>query len=85
MITTIRRQVIKRCPFRPEWDIGDLTVVIGGPAPELHELGQRIDALCADPISHEDFTAAVAGLIPDATVTTNWRTGPWAVEVSETQ
>ena len=60
---TIRRPVIKRCPFKDELDAGELTIVIGGPAPELHALGSRVDEIAGKPVSHEDFTVAVAELI----------------------
>jgi hypothetical protein len=86
MTVILRRPVIKRCPFRPETDAGTLTITLpGGPVPELHSLDDRIDALCADPISHEEFTAFVAAVLPaDAVVTTKWNTGAWDVEVTET-
>jgi len=81
---TLRRPVIKRCPFVPETDAGTLTIVIPGEAPEIHNLDKVIDQLCAAPISHEDFTAAVADLLPaGAKVTTTWQTGSWDVEVTE--
>ena len=81
---TITRQVIKPCPFKNEMDAGELVVVIPGDAPELHQLGRTVDGLCGEAVSHEDFTRAVAGLMPaGSTVTTRWRTGPWSVEVHE--
>jgi len=83
MITTLKRQVIKRCPFKNEMDAGELTIVIDGPAPELHALGGQVDEIAAKPVSHEDFTVAVAELVPGCAVLTTWRTGPWSVEVRE--
>lgn len=84
MITTIRRPVIKRCPYKDETDAGELVITIPGEAPELHALGEAIDKIAAEPVSHEEFTLAVAGLLPDGcTVTTMWHTGPWSVEVTE--
>ena len=83
MITTLKRQVIKRCPFKNEMDAGELTIAIDGPAPELHALGGQVDEIAAKPVSHEDFTVAVAELVPGCAVLTTWRTGPWSVEVRE--
>lgn len=84
MITTISRQVIKRCPFKDEMDAGELVITIGGDAPELHKLGREVDGLCVEPVSHEDFTRAVLALLPEGSaVTTRWHTGPWSVEVNE--
>lgn len=81
---TIRRPVIKQCPFKKETDTGELIITLPGDAPELHELGRDIDALCAAPVTHEDFTRAVLLLLPDGChVTTHWHTGTWTVEVSE--
>jgi len=82
---TMRRPVIKRCPFKEELDAGDLTIIILGPAPELHELDQGIEVICATPVSHEDFTSRVLALLPvpgKAQVTTTWHTGTWNVEVN---
>lgn len=82
MITTLRRPVIKRCPFRDEIDAGELVITLRGPAPELHQLAEQIDRLAAAPISHEDFTEQVAILLPmGSRLETTWRTGPWSVEV----
>lgn len=83
MITTIRRPVIKRCPFVGETDAGELVITFPGEAPELHNLAGQVDALCAEPISHEEFTASVAAMVPDAHVVTTWSTGPWSVEVRQ--
>ena len=81
---TMRRPLLKHCPYREETDAGELTVVLPADAPELHDLGRQIDALCGQPVTHEDFTRAVLGLLPEgATVTTRWHTGPWDVEVTE--
>ena len=82
--TTIRRPVIKQCPFKDETDAGELVITFAGDAPELHGLAAKVDALNAEPVSHEDFTAAVAALVPDARVVTTWNTGPWSVEVQVT-
>lgn len=81
---TLRRPVIKRCPYRDEIDAGELEITIhAGDAPELHALAARVDGLCGDPVSHEDFTRAVSALVPEtATVTTRWSTGPWEVTVT---
>jgi hypothetical protein len=80
----LRRPVLKRCPYKDEADAGELVIVLPGDAPELHNLGDVIDQICAKPVSHEDFTRAVADLFPDgAQVTTTWHTGPWDVEVTE--
>lgn len=83
MNVTLRRQVVKTCPFKNETDVGELVITIDADeAPELHELGARIDALTTEPITHEDFTREVAALVPEGSeVVTTWSTGPWAVEV----
>ena len=78
----LRRTVIKRCPFRDETDTGELVVTLPGDAPELHNLAEQVDQLCAEPVTHEDFTRGVADLLGgEAAITTRWRTGPWDVEV----
>jgi hypothetical protein len=83
LTTTLRRQVVKRCPYKDEIDIGELVITVPGPAPELHDLANAIDALTTDPISHEQFTAELADLLPGGSqVTTTWHTGPWDVEVT---
>lgn len=83
MITSIRRQVVKRCPYKDETDVGELVITIPGEAPELHGLAEAIDGATADPVSHEVFTARVAVMVPPGSqVTTTWHTGPWDVEVS---
>jgi hypothetical protein len=84
MKTTITRPVIKRCPFRDETDAGTLTIIIPGEAPELHDLAGKVDALCAEEITHEEFTQALAAAVPGAEVVTTWHTGPWDVEVQAT-
>lgn len=84
VITRLRREVIKPCPFKEEMDAGELIIAIPGDAPELHKLGREVDGLCVSPISHEDFTRSVLALLPEGcSVTTRWHTGPWSVEVSE--
>ncbi len=84
MRVIIRRQVVKRCPYRDELDAGELTVTVDGEAPELHALGAQVDAIVSEPVSHEDFTRSVAALLPPGSrVVTTWRTGPWSVEVRE--
>jgi hypothetical protein len=83
VITIIRRPVIKRCPFKDETDAGELVITFDGAAPELHDLAAQVDKLAAEPVSHEDFTSAVAALVPGAHVATTWSTGPWSVEVTE--
>ena len=44
MKTTIRRPVIKQCPYRLETDAGELVIVFDGAAPELPVAGRRVDA-----------------------------------------
>jgi len=84
MRTTIRRPVIKLCPFKDETDAGELIIMFPGEAPELHALAAKVDALAAGPVSHEDFTSAVAALLPAGSqVATTWNTGPWSVRVEE--
>jgi hypothetical protein len=86
MVTvTLRRTVIKQCPYRDETDTGELVIVLDGDAPELHDLAIKADALCAEPITHEQFTERLAAILPaGARITTNWTTGPWAVQVEAT-
>ena len=81
---TLRTPVLKRCPFKDEADAGELVITLPGDAPELHRLGDKIEELCRRPVTHEDFTRDVLGLLPEgAQVTTRWRTGRWSAEVSE--
>ena len=81
---TVTRPVLKRCPFKDEQDAGELAIVLPENAPELHALAEAIDALCHEPVTHEDFTRSVRDLLPPgAHVTTRWHTGPWSVEVTE--
>ena len=84
MITTLRRQVIKQCPYKDETDAGELVITIPGEAPELHDLAARVDAAAAGRVSHEEFTRKVTALCPPGSqVTTTWHTGPWRAEVRE--
>jgi hypothetical protein len=88
MITTLRRPVIKRCPYKDETDAGELVIVISGElgeeVPELHALAQLIDTAAAEPVSHENFTQLVCEMLPPGSVvTTRWHTGPWDVECRE--
>lgn len=83
MITTIRCPIVKQCPYYRETDRGELTITFQGPAPELHELAGDVDEIAREPISHEQFTAAVAALVPGAEVVTRWETVPWQVQVTE--
>lgn len=83
MNTTIRRPVIKRCPFKDETDAGELVITFAGAAPELHDLGKLVDSLAAQEISHENFTSQLSAMLPPgASVVTTWHTGPWDVEVT---
>jgi hypothetical protein len=92
--TTIRRTVAKACPFRGEIDTGIVEITFAGDAPELHDLAAAVDEITSsgdgDPaglarISHEEFTRAVARLVPGAQVTTRWETGGWQVEARSAQ
>jgi hypothetical protein len=81
---TVRRPVVKRCPYKDEADAGELTITFPKNAPELHRLAAWVDSLCGDPITHEEFTRTVADhLGTDVLVITTWHTGPWSVEVRE--
>jgi hypothetical protein len=83
MMTIVRRSISKTCPYKNELDEGELEITFyGDEAPELHDLAARIDELCVTPISHERFTAAVISLVPEAEVSTSWKTGPWLVTVT---
>jgi hypothetical protein len=82
---TVRRLMAKRCPYVDETDVGTLTITAARDAPELHTLAAEIDKIAAEPISHEDFTRAVANRLPaGARVLWETRTGAWDVEVRET-
>jgi len=82
--TILRTAVVKQCPYKPETDHGEVVITLAGPAPELHAFGAQIDGLSAEPISHEDYTAGIAALLPaGGTVTTRWHTGRWSVEVQD--
>lgn len=82
MITTLRRAVVKQCPFKDETDRGELVITIPGEAPELHALAASVDGFANIRISHEDFTAGVAALLPAGSeAVSTWTTGPWSVEV----
>lgn len=76
--------VVKRCPFMDELDAGEVAVTLPGDAPELHNLAGKIRELCAEPVTHEQFTRGVLDLLGgEALVVTRWHTGPWEVEVRE--
>ena len=80
---TLRMTVIKQCPFRDETDTGELIITLPGDAPELHNLAEQVGKLCAEPVTHEDFTRSVRDLLNgEATIVTRWHTGPWDVEVT---
>lgn len=81
-LITITRRVHKLCPFVDEADPGRLVIVVTGDAPELHDLGRKVDAIGEGiRISHEDYTSAVAALIPGCGAVTFWQTGGWSVRV----
>ena len=83
MITRFWRLVVKQCPYKPETDFGELAITTDGPVPDLHALAEAIGAITARPVSHEDFTTAVAALLPGGPrVATTWHTAGWAVEVA---
>ena len=79
---TLSWPVTKKCPFRDELDAGELVITVAEDAPELHDLAGAIFRLLADPVTHEDFTRSVAGLLPPGSeVVTTWSTGPFHVTV----
>lgn len=81
---TIRMPVIKPCPFADEMDAGEVEITLPGDAPELHSLAKKVYGLCADPVTHEQFTRAILDLLGgEGLVVARWRTGPWVVEVRE--
>jgi len=83
MITTSRRPVIKQCPYKAETDFGELVITTAGRPPRLPALDAAIAAITARPVSHEDFTADVAALLPaGARAASTWHTAGWAVEVT---
>jgi hypothetical protein len=74
--------VTKKCPFRDELDAGELVITLAEDAPELHDLAGAIFGLLATPVTHEDFTRAVADMLPPGSeVVTTWNTGPFGVTV----
>lgn len=84
MRVRLKRQVVKRCPYRDEIDRGTLVIMWADAdaAPELHALAQQVDACGSEPTTHEEWTARIAALVPDATVESHWHTGPWRVTCS---
>ena len=81
---TVTMPILKRCPFVDELDAGHLAITFGEDAPELHNLAAQVRKLCAEPITHEDFTRSVADMFGGgALVVTTWHTGPWDVECRE--
>ena len=63
---------------------GELAITSPEDAPELHNLAEQIDKLCAEPVTHEEFTRAVLDILGgEGLVVTRWHTGPWSVEVRE--
>lgn len=83
MKTVIRRPITKTCPYKNEPDHGELVITFDGEAPELHDLGARVDSLIEQPISHEEFTSYVRSYAEEAfEVRSTWQTGGWAVEVT---
>lgn len=80
----ITRSVTKVCPHKGETDFGSLTLSFAENAPELHDLGRQIDCLALyERLTHEDYTRAIAELVPDASIETKWFTGGWHCEVTE--
>jgi hypothetical protein len=81
---TITMPVLKPCPFVGELDAGELAITFPGDAPELHNLAAQVQKLCAEPVTHEDFTRGVLDMLGgEGLVVTRWHTGPWSVEVRE--
>lgn len=81
---TITMPVIKLCPCKDEIDAGELAITRPDDSPELHNLAWDVYKLCAEPVTHEDFTRRVLALVPrPALVVTRWQTGPWSVECRE--
>jgi hypothetical protein len=81
---TIRTAVLKDCPHKDERDHGQLAISLPFDAPELHVLGEQVEALCKEPVTHEDFTRAVLAILPaGASVATSWKTGRWDIECTE--
>ena len=81
---TVTMPVLKQCPFKDELDAGELAVTFPEDAPELHNLAAQVLKLCAEPVTHEDFTRGVLDMLGgEGLVVTRWHTGPWDVEVWE--
>ena len=78
---TVTMPVLKRCPFVDETRRGPTGHHVREDAPELHNLAAQVQKLCAEPVTHEDFTRSVADMLGgEALVVTTWHTGPWDVE-----
>jgi hypothetical protein len=81
---TVAMPVLKQCPFVDELDAGRLIITFAEDAPELHNVASQVRKLCADPVTHEDFTRSVLDMLGDGVlVATRWHTGPFDVEVRE--
>jgi len=84
MITAISRPLARQCPLSGDTGLGELSVTLDGPAPELHALAAAVTAITARPASHEDLIAGVAALLPaGARVTATWHVPGWTVEVGD--
>jgi len=82
---TLRRSVIKLCPFVNEVDRGELTLTVPDTAPELHALAESVCGFSDVRISHEDYTRQLHRMLPvGSTVVTRWKTADWDVEVCVT-
>lgn len=83
MVVTLTRNVQKRCPYVDEVDRGTVTLTFHtAEAPEMYELAQWLNALGdGPPITHEEWTAAVAAHVPEAAVISEWLTDVWTMRV----
>lgn len=82
LTVTFTRPVTKRCPYVEEVDIGTLSLTFHDQeAPEMYGMAAAIDALGAEPITHEAWTAAASALFPTAEVASEWLTDVWTVTV----
>lgn len=81
MRTVVSAEIIKRCPYVDEIDLGTVEIAFDGPARELHGLAAHLASYRDVAISHEDFTRAIADANPAARcVTTRWRTAGLSIE-----
>lgn len=76
--------VQKRCPYKDELDDSTATLtfdVSAGDGPELHDLAANLDSFRDIALSHEAFTALLAGTPGCVAASSTWRTAGMEVTV----